>query len=389
MIKIGILGSTGSIGTQTLEVVDANPELKVVAITGHKNIDRIFDQCRRYRPDRVAMMDLEKAAELKCRINDAKLAIEVLAGIEGLIQVASYAPVDVLVTAVVGMVGLEPTIAAIKAGKKIALANKETLVTAGELIMPMAEQYGARIVPVDSEHSAIYQSLANVPKNKIEKVILTASGGPFRGFGKAELANVTKSQALKHPNWSMGGKITIDSATMINKGLELIEAMWLFDLHYDQIQVVVHRQSIIHSAVQFIDGSVIAQLGLPDMKLPIQYALFDGVRTPMAGTRLDLTAVGRLDFEMPDEESFDGLKLCREAIKIGKELPTVLNYANEKAVELFLQDQISFLQITKLIKAAMDQYQNSCYNPAVGLSFALIQQAKDWTQEFIDNYGLT
>lgn len=356
MKNIVVLGSTGSIGTQTLEIVDAYPErLQVVALAAGSNVEKIEPQIRKYHPKKVVMFDEKAAMSLKTKVAD--LSVTVLAGMSGLIEICTMEEADVVLTAVVGMIGIKPTIEAIKAGKDIALANKETLVTAGHIIMPLAKQMGVSILPVDSEHSAIFQSLNGEPKNRLKKILLTASGGPFRGMSKVQLADKTVKDALKHPNWSMGQKITIDSATMVNKGLEVMEAGWLFDVNYDQIQVVVHPQSIIHSMVEYVDGAVIAQLGLPDMKLPIQYALFYPDRLPMDTPGIDFFQLGQVSFEKPDLETFQGLKLAYEAFLKGGSMPTVFNAANEKAVSLFLQEKIRFLDIADIIAETMSRHQ--------------------------------
>ena len=356
MKNIIVLGSTGSIGTQTLEIVDAYPDrLQIVALAAGSNVEKIEPQIRKYHPKKVVMFDEAAAKALKTKVAD--LDVTVLAGMMGLIEICTMEEADVVLTAVVGMIGITPTIEAIKAGKDIALANKETLVTAGHIIMPLAKQMGVSILPVDSEHSAIFQSLNGEPKNRLKKILLTASGGPFRGMSKEQLADKTVKDALKHPNWSMGPKITIDSATMVNKGLEVMEAGWLFDVDYDQIQVVVHPQSIIHSMVEYVDGAVIAQLGLPDMKLPIQYALFYPDRLPMNTAGIDFFQLGQISFERPDLETFQGLKLAYEAFKIGGSMPTVFNAANEKAVSLFLHEKIRFLDIADIIAETMSKHQ--------------------------------
>ena len=354
MKNIAVLGSTGSIGTQTLEIVRNNPDLQVVALAAGSSVDLMEAQIREFRPKLAAMWGEEAAAELRSRVAD--MPVKVVAGMEGLLEIAVMPESQVLVTAIVGMIGIRPTIAAIEAGKDIALANKETLVTAGHIIMPLAKEKGVSILPVDSEHSAIFQSLNGEPKERISKILLTASGGPFRGRTRAELANIQVEDALKHPNWAMGRKITIDSSTLVNKGLEVMEAKWLFDVDLDRIQVVVHPQSVIHSMVEFVDGGIMAQLGTPDMKLPIQYALFYPDRRPMPGKRLDFYELGQITFEKPDMENFPGLKLAYQASAVGGSMPTVYNAANEKTVGLFLDRKISYLQITELIKAAMAQH---------------------------------
>ena len=354
MKNIAVLGSTGSIGTQTLDVVRANPErLCVKALAAGHNITQLESQIREFHPQIAAVWDEEKAKEL--RICTADLPVKIVSGMEGLLEIAQMEEAEVLVTAIVGMIGIRPTIAAIKAGKDIALANKETLVTAGHIIMPLAKEYNVKILPVDSEHSAIFQSLNGEKKTQIDKILLTASGGPFRGKDKAFLKHVQLEDALKHPNWSMGHKITIDSASMVNKGLEVMEAKWLFDVELDQIQVVIQPQSIIHSMVQYKDGAVIAQLGTPDMKLPIQYALYYPERRFLRGMRLDFYKLGQMTFEAPDMETFEGLKFALEAMRRGGNIPTVFNAANEKAVAMFLERRIAFLDIPDIIASAMEE----------------------------------
>ena len=352
MKKIAILGSTGSIGTQTLEIVDEQGDLEVVALSAGGNITLLEEQMRKYRPQYVSVWEEEKAKELADKTSD--LDIPVGFGMDGLLKVATMEDSEILVTAIVGMLGIRPTIAAIKAGKAIALANKETLVTAGHIIMPLAKGHNVPILPVDSEHSAIFQSLQGAEGNAIHKILLTASGGPFRGKTMEELKTMQVEDALKHPNWSMGRKITIDSSTLVNKGLEVMEAKWLFGVDLEQIQVVVHPQSVIHSAVEYEDGAVIAQLGTPDMRLPIQYALYYPKRRSLSGKRLNLFELGNLTFEEPDIKTFKGLALAYEAMKRGGNIPTVYNAANEKAVALFLERKISYLQITELIEASMN-----------------------------------
>ncbi len=355
MKKIGILGSTGSIGTQTLEIVRAYAEdLQVTVLAAGSNVTLMEAQMREFQPEAVVMWSEAAAKDL--RIRTADLQIPVLSGMEGLLEVSVWENMDVLVTALVGMIGIKPTIAAIRAGKDIALANKETLVTAGHIIMPLAREYGVSILPVDSEHSAIFQSMQGEKKEQVSKILLTASGGPFRGRKLEELRSMQVEDALKHPNWSMGRKITIDSATLVNKGLEVMEAKWLFDVSLEQIQVVVHPQSIIHSMVEYADGGIIAQLGTPDMKLPIQYALFYPDRRPLDGKRVNFYELGQMTFEAPDMETFRGLKLAYEAADIGGSMPTVFNAANEKAVALFLDKRIAFLQIPELIEACMAKH---------------------------------
>lgn len=355
MKKIAILGSTGSIGTQTLEIVrDNRSDLEVVALAAGSNVELMEKQVREFRPKLVSLQSEEACRDLADRLKDMQVTI--VPGMEGLIQIAEMEESDVLVTAIVGMIGIRPTIAAIKKGKDIALANKETLVTAGHIIMPLAAQMGVSILPVDSEHSAIFQSMQGEKKEQVSKLLITASGGPFRGRTREQLADIRVEDALKHPNWSMGHKITIDSATLVNKGLEVMEAKWLFDVELDQIQVVVHPQSIIHSMVEYVDGGIIAQLGTPDMKLPIQYTLFYPDRRPMKGKRVDFYELGSITFERPDMETFTGLKLALRAARTGGSLPTVFNAANEKAVSLFLNRKIKFLEIPELIEMCMDEH---------------------------------
>lgn len=352
MKKIAILGSTGSIGTQTLDIVREQRDIQVVAMAAGSNISLLEAQMREFKPSLVSVWDEKKASEL--RTNTKDLGIKIVSGMEGLLEVSVIPESEILVTAIVGMLGIRPTIAAIKAGKKIALANKETLVTAGHIIIPLAKEYKVPILPVDSEHSAIFQSLQGAGDNKISRILLTASGGPFRGRKADELKNIQVEDALKHPNWSMGRKITIDSSTLVNKGLEVMEAKWLFDVTLDQIQVVVHPQSVIHSAVEYQDGAVIAQLGTPDMRLPIQYALYYPERRNLSGRRLDLFEIADLTFEKPDTDTFRGLALAYLAMEKGGNIPTVYNAANEKAVSLFLDRKISYPEITELIEACME-----------------------------------
>ena len=351
MKNIAILGSTGSIGTQTLSIVDEKNDLNVVALTCGKNISLMEQQAKKYKPEIVCVSEETDAKALNDRLKDYD--IKVVFGMDGLIEAATIQSADIVVTAIVGMIGIRPTIAAIEAGKDIALANKETLVCAGHIIMPLAKEKNVKILPVDSEHSAIFQSLQGSKGAAIEKILLTASGGPFRGKTYEELENVTVEDALKHPNWSMGKKITIDSATMINKGLEVMEARWLFDVPISRIQVTVHPQSILHSAVEFEDGAIIGQMGTPDMRLPILYALYYPDRQPLSGDKLDLFDIGTLEFLKPDFETFFGLQLAFEAMNAGGNMPTVFNAANEKAVALFLDKKISFLQIPEIIGSAM------------------------------------
>ena len=376
MKKIGILGSTGSIGTQTLEIVRTNPDLEVTALAAGSNVELMEKQIREIHPQTAVMWSDQAAGDLKVRVSD--LPVRVLAGMEGLLEIAQLPEMEVLVTAIVGMIGIRPTIAAMRAGKTIALANKETLVTAGHLIMPLAKEKKVPILPVDSEHSAIFQSLQGGPAGRLSKILLTASGGPFRGKKREELENITVEDALCHPNWSMGKKITVDSATMVNKGLEVIEARWLFDVDFDQIQVIVHPQSIIHSMVEFVDGGIMAQLGTQDMKLPIQYALFYPDRRPLQGKRVDFYELGRLTFEEPDRETFRGLELAFRAGRTGGTMPAVYNAANERAVALFLDHKIRFLEIAEIIEASMERHSGK-QNPDV----EIILEAEAETYDFI------
>lgn len=378
MKKIAILGSTGSIGTQTLEIVRTNGDIRVTALAAGSNIDLLEKQIREFRPKLAAVWSEPLALELKSRICD--MQVEVRSGMDGLLAVAAEQESEILVTAIVGMIGILPTIEAIKAGKNIALANKETLVTAGHIIMPLAQKYQVSILPVDSEHSAIFQSLQGGQKSALHKILLTASGGPFRGKKRQELEHIQVEDALKHPNWEMGRKITIDSSTMVNKGLEVIEAKWLFDVPVDRIQVVVQPQSIIHSMVEYADGAVIAQLGTPDMKLPIQYALYYPERRFLPGERLDFAEISQITFEKPDPDTFYGLKLAIEAGRAGGSLPTVFNAANEKAVALFLDRKIRYLQIPEIIQACMEKHTNIS-DPTV----EEILKTEQETYEFIKN----
>ena len=356
MKKIAILGSTGSIVTQTLEVVRENGDIEVISLAAGSNTELLEQQVREFHPQVVCVYEEEKAREFRERLKD--VAVRIVTGMDGLIETACVPEAEIVVTAVVGMIGIRPTIAAIEAGKDIALANKETLVTAGHLIIPLAREKGIRILPVDSEHSAIFQSLQGNAGNRIQKILLTASGGPFRGKREEDLLNVKVEDALKHPNWSMGRKITIDSSTMVNKGLEVIEAKWLFDVEIDDIQVVVQPQSVIHSMVEYEDGSVIAQLGTPDMKLPIQYALYYPQRRYLLGDRLDFWSLTHLDFEKPDMDTFYGLSLAYEAGRTGGSLPTVFNAANELAVAMFLNREITYLEIVEIIEDCMRAHHN-------------------------------
>ena len=360
MKKIAILGSTGSIGTQTLDVIRAHSdELEVVALAAGSNKERLKEHIREFHPELVSLSDEKKAQELKEEL--AGEAVEVVCGMGGLIEVAGIDSADVVVTAVVGMMGILPTMEAIRKGKDIALANKETLVTAGHLIIPMAREYGVSILPVDSEHSAIFQCLQGEPKKALDKILLTASGGPFRGKSAEFLETVTLEDALNHPNWSMGPKITIDSSTMVNKGLEVMEAKWLFGVDYSQIEVVIQPQSIIHSMVQYIDGAVIAQLGTPDMRVPIEYALFYPERRSLPGDRLDFSKLSQITFEKPDYKVFRGLSLAIEAGKTGGTMPTVFNAANERAVAKFLKGEIKYTDIVRSIEKCMDAHKVSAH----------------------------
>lgn len=378
MKKVAIFGSTGSIGTQTLEVIDEHKDLEVVALACGRNIRLMEQQIRKFTPKLVSVWSEEDAAALRTAVAD--LDVRVVYGMDGLLEIATMPQMDILVTAIVGMLGIRPTIAAIKAGKTIALANKETLVTAGHIIMPLAKECNVPILPVDSEHSAIFQSLNGERNNKIAKILLTASGGPFRGRTIDQLKNIQVEDALKHPNWAMGRKITIDSSTLVNKGLEVMEAKWLFDVTLDQIQVVVHPQSVIHSAVEYEDGAVIAQLGTPDMRLPIQYALYYPNRRSLSGKRLDLFELGQLTFEKPDTKTFRGLALAYQAMQRGGNVPTAFNAANEKAVAMFLDRKIGYLDIVEIIEASME----ACRfvdNPDVDQILATEQEVYD----FIDS----
>ena len=377
MKKIAILGSTGSIGTQTLEVVRANKDIEVTALAAGSNIDLLEKQIREFSPKIAAVWNEEKAKELKDRVRDLDIRVE--SGMDGLLAVATELGAEIVVTAVVGMIGIRPTIAAMNAGKDIALANKETLVTAGHIIMSLAKEKHVRILPVDSEHSAIFQSLNGETGNKIHKILLTASGGPFRGWTREQMKGVQVEDALKHPNWTMGRKITIDSSTMVNKGLEVMEARWLFGVEMDQVQVVVQPQSVIHSMVEYEDGAVIAQLGTPDMKLPIQYALYYPERRFLAGARLDFAKLAQITFEAPDFENFHGLSLAYKAGRRGGTLPTVFNAANERAVQKFLDREIGYLTITDMIEAAMEHHTVK-ENPTVEEILAAEQETYDFIE---------
>ncbi len=378
MKNISILGSTGSIGTQTLEIVRENPDLAVKGLAAGTNVALMEKQIREFLPATAVMWTEEAARELRARVKD--LPVRVLCGMDGLLELAAMEGYEILVTSVVGMIGIRPTIAAIQAGKDIALANKETLVTAGHLIIPMVRERGVRLLPVDSEHSAIFQCLNGEHGNRIHKILLTASGGPFRGKTREEMKNIQVEDALKHPNWSMGQKITIDSSTMVNKGLEVMEARWLFGVEMDQVQVVVQPQSIIHSMVEFEDGAVMAQLGTPDMKLPIQYALCWPERRPMGGERLDFWKLAEIRFEKPDFDNFPGLSLAYEAGRTGGSLPTVFNAANERAVSMFLNRKIGYLTITDIIESAMRRH-TVIPNPSV----EQILEAEQDTYDYIES----
>ena len=378
MKKIAILGSTGSIGTQTLEVARENGDLQITALAAGNNIELLEKQIREFHPGLVAVWKEEKAKELKDRVKD--LDVKVVCGMDGLLEVATEPSSEILVTAIVGMIGIRPTIAAMKAGKDIALANKETLVTAGHIIIPLAKECNVQILPVDSEHSAIFQCLNGEHRSQLKKILLTASGGPFRGKKKEELKHVQVEDALKHPNWSMGRKITIDSATLVNKGLEMMEARWLFGVEPKDIQIVVQPKSIIHSMVEFVDGAVIAQLGTPDMKLPIQYALYYPDRKYLPGDRLDFWSLNQITFEKPDMENFPGLRLAYEAGAAGGSMPTVYNAANEYAVGKFLNREISYLTIIDMIEGAMEHHK-VVENPDVDAILA----AERETYEYIES----
>ena len=376
--KISVLGSTGSIGTQTLEIARYNQDIGITALAAGSNVELLEKQVREFHPKIACLWKEEAARELKRRIRD--LDVKVVSGMEGLMEAACEPEAQIVVTAVVGMIGIRPTIAAMEAGKDIALANKETLVTAGHIIMPLAKEKGVKILPVDSEHSAIFQCLQGAGENRIHKILLTASGGPFRGRSREQLAGVQPEDALKHPNWSMGRKITIDSSTMVNKGLEVMEAHWLFDVDMDQVQVVIQPASVIHSMIEYEDGAVIAQLGTPDMKLPIQYALYYPERRFLPGDRLDFTKLKEITFDEPDMETFRGLKLAYEAGKAGGSLPTVFNAANELAGSLFLEKKIPYLAITDLIQGAMENHKRKAA-PNVDQILAAEQEAYDFIRE--------
>lgn len=377
MKNIAILGSTGSIGTQTLDVVRKNNDLRVVAVSAGRSVEKLEEQIREFHPLLAAVWDEKAAEDLKIRIADT--TTKVVSGMDGLLELASMPESDILVTAIVGMIGIRPTMEGIRAGKDIALANKETLVTAGHLIMPMAKEYGVSILPVDSEHSAIFQAIHGEEKKEIHKLLITASGGPFRGRTTEYLKNVTVADTLKHPNWVMGQKITVDSATLVNKGLEVMEAKWLFDMDLDHIQVVVQPQSIIHSMVEFKDGAIMAQLGTPDMRLPIQYALYYPHRRYLDGDRLDFTKLREITFEVPDMETFRGLPMAIQASGEGGSMPTVFNAANELAVKKFLEEKIGFLDIYEIIAQSMDRHKKIAH-PDLDEILSVEQDTYQWIE---------
>ena len=377
MKNIAILGSTGSIGTQTLDVARKNEDLRVVAVSAGKSVEKLEEQIREFHPLLAAVWDEEAARDLKTRIADTDT--KVVSGMEGLLELASMPESDILVTAIVGMIGIRPTMEGIRAGKDIALANKETLVTAGHLIMPMAREYGVSILPVDSEHSAIFQAIHGEENKEIHKLLITASGGPFRGRTTEELRRVTVADTLKHPNWVMGRKITVDSATLVNKGLEVMEAKWLFDMDLDHIQVVVQPQSIIHSMVEFKDGAIMAQLGTPDMRLPIQYALYYPHRRYLDGDRLDFTKLHEITFEVPDMETFRGLPMAIQASREGGSMPTVFNAANELAVKKFLEEKIGFLDIYEIIAQSMERHKKIAH-PDLDEILSVEQDTYQWIE---------
>ncbi|SCH99727.1 1-deoxy-D-xylulose 5-phosphate reductoisomerase [uncultured Blautia sp.] len=377
MKNIAILGSTGSIGTQTLDVARKNEDLRVVAVSAGKSVEKLEEQIREFHPLLAAVWDEKAARDLKTRIADTDT--KVVSGMEGLLELASMPESDILVTAIVGMIGIRPTMEGIRAGKDIALANKETLVTAGHLIMPMAKEYGVSILPVDSEHSAIFQAIHGEENEEIHKLLITASGGPFRGRTTEELRNVTVADTLKHPNWVMGRKITVDSATLVNKGLEVMEAKWLFDMDLDHIQVVVQPQSIIHSMVEFKDGAIMAQLGTPDMRLPIQYALYYPHRRYLDGDRLDFTKLREITFEVPDMDTFRGLPMAIQASREGGSMPTVFNAANELAVKKFLEEKIGFLDIYEIIAQSMERHKKIAH-PDLDEILSVEQDTYQWIE---------
>ena len=377
MKKIAILGSTGSIGTQTLDVVRANGDIEVLGISAGRNVKMLEEQAREFHPQLIAVWDENAAKDLAVRLAD--MDVKIVSGMEGLLELARMPQTDVLVTAVVGMIGIRPTMEGIKAGKDIALANKETLVTAGHLIIPMAKEHGVQILPVDSEHSAIFQALHGEKQAQVEKLLITASGGPFRGRKREELEHVTLADTLKHPNWVMGQKITVDSSTLVNKGLEVMEAKWLFDVELDRIQVVVQPQSVIHSMVEFKDGGIMAQLGTPDMRLPIQYALYYPERRYLDGERLDFAKLGQITFEEPDMETFLGLPMAVQAAREGGSMPTVFNAANELAVKKFLHEEIRFLDIYDIIGQSMGRHKKT-ESPDLDEILAVENETYQWIE---------
>ena len=377
MKKIAILGSTGSIGTQTLDVVRANGDIEVLGISAGRNVKMLEEQAREFHPQLIAVWDENAAKDLAVRLAD--MDVKIVSGMEGLLELARMPQTDILVTAVVGMIGIRPTMEGIKAGKDIALANKETLVTAGHLIIPMAKEHGVQILPVDSEHSAIFQALHGEKRAQVEKLLITASGGPFRGRKREELEQVTLADTLKHPNWVMGQKITVDSATLVNKGLEVMEARWLFDVDLDHIQVVVQPKSIIHSMVEFKDGAVMAQLGTPDMRLPIQYALYYPERRYLDGERLDFHKLKEITFEDPDMDTFLGLPMAMDAARKGGSMPTVFNAANELAVKKFLQEKIGFLDIYDIIAQSLERH-TVIRNPDLEEILAVEDETYKWIE---------
>ena len=377
MKKIAILGSTGSIGTQTLDVVRANGDIEVLGISAGRNVKMLEEQAREFHPQLIAVWDENAAKDLAVRLAD--MDVKIVSGMEGLLELARMPQTDILVTAVVGMIGIRPTMEGIKAGKDIALANKETLVTAGHLIIPMAKEHGVQILPVDSEHSAIFQALHGEKRAQVEKLLITASGGPFRGRKREELEYETLADTLKHPNWVMGQKITVDSATLVNKGLEVMEARWLFDVDLDHIQVVVQPKSIIHSMVEFKDGAVMAQLGTPDMRLPIQYALYYPERRYLDGERLDFHKLKEIAFEDPDMDTFLGLPMAMDAARKGGSMPTAFNAANELAVKKFLQEKIGFLDIYDIIAQSMERH-TVIRNPELEEILAVEDETYKWIE---------
>lgn len=378
MKNISVLGSTGSIGTQALEVADICGDVCIKGLSANSNIELLENQIRKYKPEKACIMKSELYGELKAKTADT--STQIVCGEEGLCEIASLPSADMVLTSVVGNVGLVPTVTAIKEKKKILLANKETLVTSGSIIMPLAKECGVDIIPVDSEHSAIFQCLRGNEHNRISKILLTASGGPFFGRTRKELENVTKSDALRHPNWSMGAKITIDSASMMNKGLEIIEAKWLFDVDVEDIEVYVHRQSIVHSMVEFSDNSVIAQLGIPDMKLPIVYAVNYPERSVAVNERLNLFEIGSLTFERPDRENFECLSIAVDAVKKGGSAPAAMNAANEIAVERFLNDEIKFLEIPEIIKETV-----AAHKYIENIDIRDVLETDSWAREYSRN----